>query len=86
MCNDCNATETIIDVRQIAPRLRHPMIFNTFENLAHGESFRIVNDHDPKPLFYQFSAEYPGFFEWTYEQQGPEVWQVRIDRVTPEPA
>ena len=81
MCNDCQTTETTIDVRAIAPRLRHPLIFSTFENLGAGECFRIVNDHDPKPLFYQFSAEYPGTFEWTYEQHGPEVWQVRIDRV-----
>lgn len=79
MCSDCENAGTTIDVRTIAPRLRHPLIFSTFENLAGGESFRIVNDHDPKPLFYQFSAEYPGTFEWTYEQQGPEVWQVRID-------
>ncbi len=81
MCSDCENTGTTIDVRAIAPRLRHPLIFSTFENLGGGESFRIVNDHDPKPLFYQFSAEYPGIFEWTYEQQGPEVWQVRIDRL-----
>lgn len=81
MCSDCQTTETTIDVRTISPRMRHPLIFSTFENLNAGESFRIVNDHDPKPLFYQFSAEYPGTFEWTYEQQGPEVWQVRINRL-----
>jgi uncharacterized protein (DUF2249 family) len=48
-----------------------------------GESFHIVNDHDPKPLFYQFSAEYPGIFDWVYEERGPEVWKVRIDRLVP---
>ena len=31
--------------------------------------------------FYQFSTEYPGRFEWTYEKAGPEVWQVKIDRI-----
>ena len=50
-------------------------------NLAGGEAFLIVNDHDPKPLFYQFSAEYPGTFEWVYQQQGPEVWQVRVSKI-----
>lgn len=81
MCSDCQTTDMVIDVRAIAPRLRHPLIFSTFENLGRGECFRIVNDHDPKPLFYQFDAEYPGSFEWTYEQDGPDVWQVRIDRL-----
>lgn len=81
MCSDCQSTETTIDVRTIAPRLRHPMIFNTFENLGGGESFVLLNDHDPKPLYYQFSAEYPGIFEWIYEQSGPDLWQVRISRL-----
>jgi uncharacterized protein (DUF2249 family) len=82
MCNDCNSiTETVIDVRQIMPRMRHPMIFDTFLRLEAGESFLLVNDHDPKPLHYQFTAEYPGGFDWSYQEQGPDVWQVRISRV-----
>lgn len=81
MCSHCQSEDTIIDVRTIAPRMRHPTIFTTFENLAGGETFLIVNDHDPRPLFFQFSAEYPGTFEWVYEQQGPEIWQVRVSKV-----
>ncbi|MDO8358745.1 MAG: DUF2249 domain-containing protein [Devosia sp.] len=81
MCNECQPTGTVIDVRAVAPRLRHPLIFSTFEGLGGGESLLLVNDHDPRPLLYQFSAEYPGTFEWTYEQAGPDVWQVRIDRL-----
>ena len=75
------SSKTTIDVRHIIPRERHPLIFSTFDALAAGEALLLVNDHDPKPLFYQFNAEYPGIFEWTYEQQGPDVWQVRIDRL-----
>ncbi|WP_029005879.1 DUF2249 domain-containing protein [Azorhizobium doebereinerae] len=80
MCT-CETTETVIDVRQIAPRLRHPLIFGTFGLLGSGEAFLLVNDHDPKPLFYQFSAEYPGLFGWDYQEEGPDVWQVRISRL-----
>jgi uncharacterized protein (DUF2249 family) len=39
-----------------------------------------VNDHDPKPLYYQFQAEIGPKFEWQYLEQGPEVWRVRIGR------
>ena len=81
MCSDCQPTDTTIDVRTIAPRLRHQLIFSTFESLDGGESFLVVNDHDPKPLYYQFTSEYPGIFEWVYEESGPDVWQVRIARV-----
>ena len=74
-------TVTIIDVRTIPPRERHPLIFQTFEKLAAGTSFYLVNDHDPKPLYYQFGAEYSGKFTWDYLDQGPEVWKVRIGKV-----
>lgn len=75
-----SAATTTLDVRTIPPRIRHPMIFETFDNLPAGGSFRLVNDHDPKPLFYQFQAERNGQFSWQYEQEGPEVWQVLIQK------
>jgi uncharacterized protein (DUF2249 family) len=74
---------TKIDVREIAPRDRHPLIFSTFRSLGAGETMEIVNDHDPKPLGYQMSAEMPGQFTWTYLEQGPDTWRVRIQKVKP---
>ncbi len=82
--NDCscgNPHEIVIDVRTIVPRERHPLIFRTFDGLGTGEGFLIVNDHDPRPLYYQFQAERPGAFAWEYLEQGPDVWRVRIARV-----
>ncbi len=69
-----------IDVRTIIPRERHPLIFKTFHNLAPGKSFLLVNDHDPKPLYYQFQAELSEPFQWDYLERGPEVWKVRIGK------
>lgn len=71
----------IVDVRPIPPRERHPRIFQTFESLASGEAMILVNDHDPKPLWYQFQMERPGQFTWTYQEEGPEVWRVEIRKV-----
>ena len=71
----------LIDVRTIAPRERHPLIFSTFDALQPGQALELVNDHDPKPLYYQFNAELPGQFEWTYLERGPETWRVAITRV-----
>lgn len=75
-----SATPTVIDVREIVPRERHPLIFATFEALAPGDAFELVNDHDPKPLRYQFAAEMPEAFTWDYLEEGPERWRVRIGR------
>jgi uncharacterized protein (DUF2249 family) len=72
---------TKIDVRTIAPRERHPLIFNTFRSLGGGETMEIINDHDPKPLYYQMQAEQPGRFTWDYVENGPETWRVRITKL-----
>jgi uncharacterized protein (DUF2249 family) len=58
------------------------LIFQSFEDLAPGQSFTLVNDHDPKPLYYQFMAEHPGQAGWEYLESRPEVWQVRITKLT----
>ena len=70
----------LLDVRRLIPMERHRQIFDTYEKLKPGESFVLVNDHDPKPLYYQFAAEHAGQFTWNYLQQGPQVWQVEIGR------
>ena len=72
---------SVLDVRTIQPRDRHPMIFDTFESLQPGESFDLVNDHAPTPLYYQFMHERTNLFTWDIQEQGPEVWRVTITRV-----
>ena len=70
--------EKILDVRQMAPKDRHSSIFDTFIGLNRGESFILVNDHDPKPLLYQFQGEHDGEFDWWPLEQGPQVWRISI--------
>ncbi len=69
-----------IDVREVPPARRHTLIFETFDALERGSGFELVNDHDPRPLYYQFAAEHAGAFSWDYLEQGPVVWRVRIGR------
>ena len=72
--------KTTIDVRNTPPPQRHPLIFQTYHALQPGETFLLVNDHDPKPLYYQFKFEHAGEFTWEYLQQGPDVWEVRVGK------
>lgn len=74
----------ILDVRSLIPMERHRQIFATYEKLPTGEKFVLVNDHDPKPLYYQFEAEHTGKFSWEYLEQGPEAWRVEIGRTAAE--
>jgi uncharacterized protein (DUF2249 family) len=72
--------DRILDVRTEIPKRRHELIFEAFDELTPGAAYVLVNDHDPKPLRYQFEAELPGQFSWAYLEAGPEVWRVRIGR------
>jgi regulator of cell morphogenesis and NO signaling len=72
-----------LDVTKIEPRLKHPTIFERFDALMGGQAFVIHNDHDPKPLYYQMIAERGRTFDWEYLAEGPEVWQVRLTKLSP---
>lgn len=69
------STDTDPDVR------RHPLVFTRFARLAPGDSFVLVNGHDPKPLHREFEATRPGGFTREYVESGPERWRIRITRV-----
>jgi len=76
-----SSPSTTIDVRTIVPRDRHPLIFQCFDALTAGQAMQLVNDHDPRPLRYQFDSRSPGQFAWTYLQAGPHLWRVQISKL-----
>jgi regulator of cell morphogenesis and NO signaling len=68
----------VLNVTLIEPRLKHPTIFRYFDDLKGGDAFQILNDHDPKPLYYQLIAERGNVFTWEYLENGPQWWRVQI--------
>ena len=79
----CNVTtltkdNLVLDVRPLPGPQRHRAIFSLFDALRPGESFELVNDHDPVRLCFQFEAQWPGLYGWEYLQQGPDEFRVRI--------
>ncbi len=66
------------DARPYEPAKRHDIFFDAFAALRPGEAFVFVNDHDPKPLYYQIEAESTEPFSWEYLESGPEVWTVKV--------
>lgn len=55
---------TILDVRSEPPIRRHELIFTSFDKLPVGDAFVLVNDHEPKPLYYQLEAEQTNKFRY----------------------
>lgn len=72
-----------IDLRNTPHPRRHGIIFSAFDTLALGESFILVNDHDPQPLRVQMDLLRAGELNWEYVLKAPENFRVRISRVAP---
>ncbi|ADQ69016.1 DUF2249 domain-containing protein [Halogeometricum borinquense] len=73
---------TTLDLRDVPPPERHPKIHDAFESLESGEALELVNDHDPKPLFYEMQAEVDSFDAEGYEveQRGPTEFVARLPK------
>ncbi|ABL79444.1 MULTISPECIES: DUF2249 domain-containing protein [unclassified Nocardioides] len=71
-----------LDVRTLRKPDKHPAIFAAYRALRRGESFVLVNNHDPLHLRDEFESEYPGGFGWDYLESGPSVWRIRLSKLT----
>ncbi len=77
--------EQELDVRELSKPDKHPAIFRTYDDLAAGESFVLVNNHDPRHLREEFNTEHPGSYGWEYLAKGPEAWRIRIGKLASAP-
>lgn len=70
-----------LDVRAIPKPQRHPLIFARFDSLAVGESFVLVNSHDPVHLRQEFDRDHPDVYEWSYlATDDRRVFRIQITR------
>src|SRR5690348_16368678 len=78
-------SDKVMDVRLIPCPIKHGMIIKNWLDLAVGDHFILLNDHDPVPLYYQISAEWPGTFTWEHLVKGPTEFRVKIKKLKPTP-
>ena len=76
-------SEYELDLRDVAPPKRHPTIMKAFEEMEGGETLTLVNDHEPKPLYYQMKEEVDAFDAEGYEveKEGPERFVAQLPKV-----
>jgi len=74
-----------LDVRPLRKPDKHPQIFQAFDGLAVGESFVLVNDHDPRHLRDEFETEWPGGYGWDYLERDRGAWRIRISKLASTP-
>jgi uncharacterized protein (DUF2249 family) len=75
--------DKVMDVRPIPCSIKHGLIIRTWQKLAVGDHFILLNDHDPVPLHYQFAAQWPDTFTWEHLVKGPEEFRVKITKLKP---
>ena len=79
------ATSPAIDLRTLAPRDRHRVVFGHTDALPLGQSLQLISDHAPQPLRYQLDDRAFGQFDWAALESGPIAWRVQITRVAAKP-
>jgi uncharacterized protein (DUF2249 family) len=70
-----------LDLRLTPHERRHSIVFYAFGRLGIGESFSLINDHDPQPLRAQMEQQRPGEMAWEYEVRGPHEFRIKISRI-----
>ena len=68
------------DVRDLIPQRRHEVLLDTFERLEPGDGFVLVNDHDPKPLYYELRSMHGDVIGWEYASNESDNWRVEITK------
>jgi uncharacterized protein (DUF2249 family) len=74
-------TSRELDLREVPRPERHPLVFASLDALTVGESFVLINDHDPVPLSRQIEDRRPGQVTWEYERREPGMFRIRITRI-----
>lgn len=74
-----------LDVRPLRKPDKHPTIFAAYADLSAGQSFVLVNDHDPKHLRDEFEADHAGSYQWDYLTCEPRNWRVQITKLASTP-
>jgi len=74
-----------LDVRGMRKPDKHPTIFATYAELSVGESFVLINDHDPKHLHDEFEADHAGSYDWEYLNREMRDWRIRITKLAGTP-
>lgn len=69
-----------IDVRDLIPRRRHEVLLDTFDRLKPGAGFTLVNDHDPKPLYYELESIHGDVVGWEYASRESDEWRVDVEK------
>lgn len=69
-----------LDARAVPHAIRHATIFGALGSVAPGGGMVLVAPHDPQPLLAQIEQLWPGVFDVSYLERGPDAWRLAFVR------
>jgi uncharacterized protein (DUF2249 family)/hemerythrin-like domain-containing protein len=72
-----------VDLRVLQPSERDSRILGTFESLAEGDAFVLIDDRDARRVLEALEARFPGAVEWSSLEAGPARFRTEIRRRAP---
>jgi uncharacterized protein (DUF2249 family)/iron-sulfur cluster repair protein YtfE (RIC family) len=75
------SVDTRLDVRDVPHSQRHALVLSTVDALAPGHAVVLVAGHAPRPVLAELDDRFGAQIQTQWLQAGPEVWQVRLERV-----
>lgn len=70
-----------LDLRELTEARRESSLTNLLELLSKGESFTLLNNADPKPLFKEFESGARSDLKLEYLETGPSAWRLKVTKV-----
>ncbi len=75
------SVDTRLDVRDVPHSRRHALVLSTVEALPPGGAVVLVASHAPRPVLAEIGDRFGAQVQAQWLQAGPEVWQVRLERL-----
>ncbi|HEY7849784.1 MAG TPA: DUF2249 domain-containing protein [Ktedonobacterales bacterium] len=72
----------ILDIRDLPVDARLACVLARFGALGHGDILRLVTDRDPQRMRVPLVGDERWRASWSPEQQGPETWMIRIEKLS----
>ena len=69
-----------LDVRSLPHSQRHERVLAELAALPADGALVMIAPHAPLPLLSEIETRFPGQIQAEWLQQGPEVWQIRLQR------
>lgn len=74
------SVDTRLDVRSVPHAQRHAQVLAAIGELPADGALVLIAPHAPLPLLAEIDRRFPGQVDSQWLQEGPETWQIRLQR------